>query len=126
MLQNDVFWSEISHFKKNEFVCGCGCGLNIISHPLVEKLEKARTIARIPFSINCGCRCKQHNLAVGGSVTSSHIKGYAVDIHVANSNDRFIIIEALMTVGFKRLGVYKNFIHCDNDNDKIQNVIWYK
>lgn len=126
MLENHEFWSGIRFFKKEEFTCNCGCELNNISHALVEKLNKARAIAKVPFRLNCACRCSNHNKEVGGSPTSSHLKGYAVDIHVGSSSDRFLILEALMSVGFNRLGVYKTFIHCDKDNDKSQNVIWYK
>lgn len=126
MQENKIFWSSIPFFKEYEFRCKCGCEFNCISHKLVEKLNKARFIADVPFVINSACRCRNHNVAVGGSVTSSHLKGFAIDIKVHNDSERFIILNALLTVGFKRLGVYKNFIHCDIDNDKHENVIWYK
>lgn len=128
MLENREFWSSIRYFKKIEFACKCGCEHNNISHKLVDKLNKARFIAQIPFKLNSACRCEKHNASeeVKGSKTSSHLKGYAVDIRVNNSVDRFKILSALVAVGFTRIGVYKNFIHCDNDNDKTKNVIWYK
>lgn len=126
MLENKDFWSSIKYFKKNEFTCKCGCGHNNISHKLIQRLDHARAVAGVPFRINSAVRCEKHNRDIHGSPTSSHLKGYAVDIHIDNDSDRFKIFTALTSVSFCRLGVYKTFIHCDNDSDKSQNVIWYK
>ena len=116
-------WYTIKHFKKEEFACPC-CGENKISINLVKKLDKARDIAGIPLVINSGYRCKKHNKKVGGTITSSHLKGLAVDIKVTNSRGRYIIFDALVKVGFNRFGMGKNFIHCDIDKEKSHNVIW--
>ena len=126
MSENSEFWDTIPYFKKSEFTCKCGCGHNNISNELVRQLNKARTISKIPFKINSACRCEKHNRSEKGSETSSHLKGYAVDISISSSFNRFKILQALMAVGFKRIGVYKDFIHCDIDSDKSQNVVWYK
>ena len=117
-----MFWSEIDFFKEKDFACPC-CGRNFIDLKLVMKLDLARTIAGIPFIINSACRCEKHNYDVGGSVTSSHKEGLAVDIKCVNSVDRFIIINALIRVGFVRILIYKNFIHVDIDSSKSQNII---
>jgi uncharacterized protein YcbK (DUF882 family) len=120
------FWIKIPHFKQNEFTCKCGCEHNNISHDLVERLNQARYIAQTPFKINSACRCAKHNHTVNGSVGSAHLKGKAVDIHIDSSSSRFKILQALTACGFKRLGVYENFIHVDIDESKTKNVIWYK
>ena len=52
------------------------------------------------------------------------MKGVAVDIQCNNSESRYKIIQSLMNVGITRIGIGKNFVHCDTDNTKIQNVIW--
>jgi len=119
-------WKSVKYFKKSEFTCKCGCGLNNIDYSLVQKLDFARELAGIPFVLHSACRCPKHNKDVGGSVTSSHLRGYAVDIDVIDSYHRFKILVALLGVGFNRLGIYSNFIHADIDLDKSQNVIWYK
>jgi uncharacterized protein YcbK (DUF882 family) len=111
-------------FKLEEFTCKCGCGLTNISPTLVSKLDKARGIADIPFVINSGCRCEKHNKMVGGSKSSSHLKGLAVDIKATTSTQRYKIINALLIAGFTRIGVAKTFIHVDIDQDKARNVIW--
>ncbi|MFV0481850.1 MAG: D-Ala-D-Ala carboxypeptidase family metallohydrolase [Campylobacteraceae bacterium] len=104
------------HFKRAEFACKCGCGLNNISPLLVEKLEKARKRAGVKFAITSGCRCATHNEKVGGVEESSHVYGYAVDIALDDRNWIFII-KALETE-FDRIGIAKNFIHVDIDPRK--------
>ncbi len=49
-----------------------------------ELLEKIRELAGKPITINSGYRSKELNSAIGGSKTSQHCKGEAVDI-VCNS-----------------------------------------
>jgi len=85
-------------------------------------LDEAREIAGIPFVINSAYRSPEHPLSINPS--SSHIKGLAVDIKATDSNTRFKIVQALMTVGFTRIGIADTFIHVDLDLDKTQNVIW--
>ena len=55
---------------------------------------------------------------------SSHIKGLAVDISVKDSRTRFIILDALIKVGFNRIGIADTFIHVDDDRNKACGVIW--
>jgi len=123
--KNKILWKYIENFKESDFSCKCGCGLNNISSDLIYRLNIARLIAGVYFIINSACRCKKHNKLVGGSLTSSHLLGLAVDIAIKSPNDRFIIVNSLLSAGFTRIGVYKNFIHVDLDITKPQNVIWY-
>ena len=37
---------------------------------------------------------------------------------------RFLVLDALLAVGFNRIGIADTFIHVDSDLDKSQNVIW--
>lgn len=114
----------MNYFKHEEFECKCGCGTNIISQKLVDRLNLARHIAGVPFVINSGCRCENHNAEIGGSKTSSHLLGLAVDIKVNNDADRFLILNGLIKAGFARIGVAKTFIHADIDRAKNQNRLW--
>jgi uncharacterized protein YcbK (DUF882 family) len=117
-------WSEIKYFKKDEFVCKCGCGKNNISFELVKKLDMARLVAGVPFRISSACRCEAHNTEVGGVGGSSHIDGLAVDIVAEDSQTRFAVLSSLLRVGFVRVGVANSFIHCDIDAKKPQNLCW--
>ena len=94
-----------------------------MSADFLKKLDEAREYAGIPFAINSAYRSPTHPLSIKNP-TSSHIKGLAVDISVKDSKTRFKILDALIAVGFTRIGIANSFIHVDLDFDKSQNVIW--
>jgi zinc D-Ala-D-Ala carboxypeptidase len=100
-----------------------GSGVNMQKSTLI-KLQKARDIAGIPFKINSAFRTVAHNRAVGGSANSAHTRGHAVDIAATTGAQKFRIVQAAMQAGFTRIGIYRNFIHVDDDPSLPQNVIW--
>lgn len=112
------------YFKISEFDSADlpGSGSKMQANTL-ELLDRARELAGIPFAINSGFRTAAHNKAVGGSVTSSHLTGWAADIAV-NPLTRDRILASLIKAGFKRIGIAKTFIHADNDPLK-PNATWY-
>ena len=77
-----------------------------------------------PLVINSGYRCPKHNQAVGGSPTSSHLKGLACDIATPGSRDRYHVLNAAIRLGIDRIGVYQGFIHLDIDRTKDHRVVW--
>ena len=103
------------YFKNNE--------LNMDEH-FLQRLDEAREYAGIPFIINSAWRSKEDNKRVGGKPNSSHLKGLAVDIKATSSRQRGLILDALRSVGFSRIGIAKTFIHVDLDFDKDQDVTW--
>jgi uncharacterized protein YcbK (DUF882 family) len=113
------------HFTLSEFDSPDlpGSGQNMDS-TFLNMLDSARELAGIPFKINSGMRTTQRNMEVGGKIRSSHLVGLAADIHVTDSRSRFIILNALISVGFNRIGIAKTFIHVDNDLSKAKNVYW--
>ncbi len=113
-----INWEKIKHFKKEEFECKCGCGFNNINEDFVDMLDNARFFTKTPFKINCGVRCEKHNKEVGGVKDSAHCKGLAVDISVRDDKSRFIIVSALLKVGFSRVLMYDTFVHVDMDLTK--------
>ena len=113
----------MKHFKLSEFKCPC-CGRADMQQEFLDKIDKARDIAGIPFVITSGFRCPKHNKEVGGRPNSAHTKGLAADIKCINSRDRFRMVKALLEAGFTRIGVGKDFIHADIDKSKPQEVIW--
>ena len=74
--------------------------------------------------ITSGYRCEKWNRKVGGSPTSSHLKGLAVDIGIDRSRLRYRVIGAAIRLGFHRIGIGTNFIHLDIDRAKAPRVIW--
>ena len=113
----------MNYFEKRETQCPCGCGLDITDE-LRDKLNVAREKLGIPIIITSGARCKKHNKEVGGSKTSSHLKGLAIDIAIPDSTYRYNLVHALKTSGFTRIGQAKKFIHADIDYSKPSNVEW--
>ncbi len=111
-------------FKLSDFTCRDECGKNNISPMLVDMLDAARDEAGIPFVINRGCSCVKHNAEVGGSETSSHLPGLAIDIGCKTSKERWLIVNALVGAGFRRIGIGETFIHADMDGSKPQNIIY--
>ncbi len=116
---------ECKYFKLSEFdspdVPGSGKNMH---HSTLLMLCEARKIAGVPFKINSGFRSVAHNKKVGGVANSAHLKGYAIDIATPNGKNQEIIVRALRQAGFKRFGVYTNFVHADNDPSKKQFVAW--
>jgi len=112
------------HFETQEFDCPSlpNSGVNM-DNAFLQMLNDAREAAGIPFNITSGYRTSSRNKLVGGVANSSHLVGKAADIKVGSGNERYIIINALIKAGFRRLGVAKTFIHCDNDETK-PNSIW--
>ena len=106
-----------------EFGCPC-CGDYEMDMYLLGRLDKARERAGVPFQINSGYRCAVHNEEVGGSSTSSHLDGCAVDIACNTSKHRHAILRGLIEAGFTRIGIGKTFIHADLDLSKDGSVIW--
>lgn len=109
----------MKYFSIGEFDCSgeVGSGTHMQQSTLLM-IDRAREIADIPFIVNSGYRSRDHNLKVGGSKTSSHLGGWAVDIAVCQ-NTKSLIIDACKRAGFHRIGVGTTFIHIDNDPAKL-------
>jgi zinc D-Ala-D-Ala carboxypeptidase len=113
------------YFKLKEFDSRDKPGSGQLMDPyFLQLLDKARTHAQIPFRISSGYRTKEHNKKVGGVPNSAHLKGLAADIVCNNSSDRYIILSALLHVGFHRIGVGDSFIHCDTSTEKPGFMVW--
>jgi len=113
------------YFTEQEFYCHCGNEHEQIVEPkLILMLDIARHHANVPFKITSGYRCLQWNKSVGGVLDSAHTKGLAADIAIGDNYKRFQVLDALIRIGFQRIGLYKNFIHCDIDLNRYHPIIW--
>lgn len=117
---------SFKYFKYSEFDSPDepGSGEKYMCETLIQMLDEVRKEYGKPMRINSGYRSKSQNLMVGGKKDSSHLRGYAADISVKNSVDRFHLIWLFMKYNFRRVGVAKTFIHVDVDPDKPQEVMW--
>lgn len=55
---------------------------------LMEVLDLVREAWGSAIVVNSGYRCEELNKAVGGSRTSAHLTGYAVDMHPVNGQNK--------------------------------------
>lgn len=78
----------------------------------------------VPILLTSGYRGPRYNEKVGGSKSSSHVKGLAMDISCSDTQHRFFYLRAALAAGFTRIGIGKNFIHLDIDNSKPDKLIW--
>lgn len=106
-----------------------GSGAEFMDQDFLDLLDKARDEAKIPFKITSGFRTPEYSIDLkkrGYAVAknSAHMQGLAADIAVTSSANRLIIIESLLYVGFRRLGIGKGFIHVDLSKTKAQDVVW--
>lgn len=90
----------------------------------MAKIMETRKLANVPFIFNSAFRDPSKNKAVGGVEESAHCCGQAVDIRCEESRNRYLILAAAVTVGFRRIGIAKTFIHLDDDETKPQDVAW--
>lgn len=117
--------SAFKAYNAVDFKCK-RCLRNEIDHAIVSMCNKIFEITGRYYKINSGYRCSVHNKAVGGSNTSSHLKGWAVDLETENSVTRFLLLKALFQLNITRIGIYPTFIHIDIDKTKDQGVTWFK
>ena len=110
------------NFSIGEFNCKCGCIMpdevlyNVVK--LVNQLQTIRDVIKTPIQINSAYRCRKHNKAIGGSVSSQHILGKAADIvvsgmtpdEVADTIEALILEDKMENGG---LGRYNTFTHFD-------------
>lgn len=121
-----AYWEFVSeHFSPGEFDSRDEPGSGVyMNSDFMIPLHAARSMSYIPFRISSGYRTKAHNKKVGGVANSAHLRGYAADILTRNNAERAEVLRCLISAGFNRIGIAKNFIHVDNDPLKSSPRIW--
>jgi uncharacterized protein YcbK (DUF882 family) len=112
MNMNDINNFQIlKHFNLREFQCPC-CMRVIIHKSLLLKLSKLRQAIQEPLIINSGYRCEKENKAIGGTLHSYHMLGYAADVttKLMSIDDLLVFAEGL---NFGGIGHYRTFLHLD-------------
>lgn len=119
-------------FNETDFMCKCktnngkSCGFDCPDW-FKKDVDEARSIAGVPFVLTSAARCPEHNSREGGSDTSTHIDGLAVDIAYKDELYLARIVHALSRMGFTRIGVNakKKFVHADKAANKPDAVFGY-
>lgn len=104
-----------------------------LDNELVAKLDQARHIAGIPFTITDGKRTAAGNTDRNAVNNSAHLAGLAVDLRCRDSRSLSKMLRALYQVGFDRVGIYfstvdgktkPTHLHVDVDKTKDADVAW--
>jgi len=82
---------------------------NNLLYLIEHVLEPARAKLGMPITVTSGFRCQKLNAKVGGSITSHHTKGEAVDLCCADNAKLYNIL--------KEMGKYDQLIW-EKGNDK--------
>ena len=114
------------NFSYDELQCPC-CEQLEIDYRFIKSLQEVRDEIGRPMKINSGFRCAEHNLKVGGPITSNHLKGRAVDICTRGwcSEDLHYLVYELTSKQHPDyqtgIGIYKHHIHFDfrKSNDSL-------
>lgn len=109
-----VYINEYLH--SDEIKCKCElstCHYTIVSQHTIDAFYRMRLAFGQPLKVNSFYRCQSHNESVGGSKTSSHTTGLAVDVPTKNLSvgDKAKLLKIAQS-NFDFVKVYDTFIHC--------------
>jgi len=103
---------------------------------VIQALQYIRSASGVPIKVTSTFRTKAHNSAIGGSVSSQHLVGNAIDFQFVNNNSAELtrlhtqmkdedgpLRRALFDIGVRGFGYYKTFAHIDV-RDKNRWVTW--
>ena len=110
-------WSNIYHFKQDEFRCKCGCGKADMDEEFMLRLDQMRMAAGFPFIVTSGYRCPDYNDQVSSTGrTGPHTTGKAADIS-ARGHEALKIVDLALSHSMTGIGVAQKgggrFIHLD-------------
>jgi len=100
------------YFLIDEFRCQ-QTGENQIDKTFVALLDDLRGRCGFPFVITSGYRSPFHTIEASKNVPGMHTKGIAADIAMNDSTNRSILVQQAMAMGFKGIGISRDFIHLD-------------
>lgn len=107
------------NLSRHEFACKCGCGFDTVDVKTLDVIQRVCDYFRTSVIITSGCRCVEHNVAVGGSKNSQHVKARAGDCKFKNTTPEevyeYLDEKYPDSLG---LGLYNTFIHIDTRTGK--------
>lgn len=124
---SDKDWDKVKYFERTEFSSpDAPLSYSMMNRGLIFKLDLAREISGVPFTVSSGYRTENHNKKVGGTKTSKHRTGDGVDLIIQDSEHRYQILKALIEVRFNKIGIYKSHIHVELHPDNKNEMIFHQ
>ena len=101
------------NFTAKELECPCCEGL-VFDDKFVKRLQILRDLICVPMVITSGYRCRIHNEKIGGSTSSRHLYGSAVDVKCDqwDGQKKWEFVREAMQLGMS-VGIYKTWFHID-------------
>lgn len=90
----------------------------------VRRLDKLRDLCGFPLIVSSGFRTASHNDEVDGVDGSAHCQGVAADLVCRTSQQRMSLVSNALTLGFRRIGIAKTFVHLDSSRVHPPGVMW--
>jgi uncharacterized protein YcbK (DUF882 family) len=121
----------MKHFADTEFL-----RFDLLRPEMKEMLDELRERLGSPLIITSSYRDPVRNLAVGGASNSAHIPNDADGLYsgidftipggLITPRALFEIVGDAYTVGFRRIGLYKDMrhVHLDIESTSDQDVMW--
>lgn len=103
---------KLKYFKLSDFDCQ-ETGENNMSEEFLLKLDALREACGFPFIVTSGYRSPNHSIEARKERPGTHSQGIAADIATAGGNQRYVIVQKALEMGFTGIGVAKTFIHVD-------------
>lgn len=103
---------ELAYFNISDFDCQ-ETGENEMNEGFLRKLDALRHACGFPFIVTSGYRSPNHSIEVKKEKPGMHASGCAADIRALNGNQKYIIVQKALEMGFTGIGVAKTFIHLD-------------
>lgn len=113
------FWTEIKHFRKDEFKCKCG-GKYCDGFPaepsetLIRVADRVREHFGARCNVSSGVRCEVHNKAVGGVSGSRHKLGKAMDFCISGMSAASVLpyVQAQSEIRYA-YAIDSHYVHMD-------------
>ena len=93
---------------------------------MIHVINRIENILDKELVITSGYRGPNHPIERAKSSPGEHSTGLAVDVACANPSEFYMLVEAAIEVGVKRIGISRKngFIHLGLDNSRPNPTIW--
>lgn len=90
-----------------------------------SRLEEVRTLLGVPINVSSWFRCAKLNSAIGGTITSAHVQGYAIDFTAPMFGVPVAICQEIRNNGieFDQLIMEGSWVHISFDPKMRQQVL---